>query len=165
MTSTSRNGSSRSAVRGPRSAIFSVVIALGSNLGNRHWYLRRAIEELRRVISVVRISPVLESEPVDAPPPRFLNMVVVGHTTHTPEQLLQALQEIESRLGRRRTMRNAPRVIDLDLILHSAHMQQSARLTLPHPRYLQREFVMRPLRALRLSWRDPRTGAPLGLSV
>ena len=142
--------------------IFSVLIALGSNLGNRQWYLRRAIEELRRVISVVRVSPVLETEPVDAPPPRFLNTVVVGHTTLTPKQLLASLQDIESCLGRRRTVRNAPRVIDLDLILHSAHMERTATLNVPHPRYLQREFVMRPLRALRLPWRDPRTGQALG---
>jgi len=139
-----------------------VLIALGSNLGNRQWYLRRAIEELRRVISVVRVSPVIETEPVDAPPPRFLNLVVVGHTTLNPEQLLASLQDIESRLGRRRTVRNAPRVIDLDLILHSAHMERTATLNVPHPRYLQREFVMRPLRALRLPWRDPRTGQALG---
>jgi 2-amino-4-hydroxy-6-hydroxymethyldihydropteridine diphosphokinase len=152
MTSTLRSAES----------IFSVAIALGSNLGDRQWYLRRAIEELRGVISVVRVSPIIETEPVGAPPPRFLNMVVVGHTTLSPEQLLASLQDIESRLGRRRTVRNAPRVIDLDLILHSAHLQQTATLTVPHPRYLQREFVMKPLRALRLPWRDPRTGQAIG---
>ena len=114
------------------------------------------------MISVVRVSPVLETEPVDAPPPRFLNTVVVGHTTLTPKQLLASLQDIESCLGRRRTVRNAPRVIDLDLILHSAHMERTATLNVPHPRYLQREFVMKPLRALRLPWRDPRTGQALG---
>ncbi|HEY8849330.1 MAG TPA: 2-amino-4-hydroxy-6-hydroxymethyldihydropteridine diphosphokinase, partial [Thermoanaerobaculia bacterium] len=89
-------------------------------------------------------------------------MVVAGHTTLNPEQLLASLQDIESRLGRRRTVRNAPRVIDLDLILHSAHMQRTATLNVPHPRYLQREFVMKPLRALGLPWRDPRTGQAIG---
>ena len=152
MTSTSRNAD----------AISSVAIALGSNLVNREWYLRRAIDELRRVISVVRVSPVIETEPVDAPPPRFLNMVIVGHTTLSPEKLLASLQDIESRLGRRRRVRNAPRVIDLDLILHSAHLQQTATLVVPHPRYLQREFVMKPLRTMRLPWRDPRTGQAIG---
>src|SRR4029077_12240605 len=122
MTSTSRNAD----------AISSVAIALGSNLGDREWYLRRAIDELRRVISVVRVSPVIETEPVDAPPPRFLNMVVVGHSTLSPEQLLTSLQDIEYRLGPLRTIRNAPRVIDLDLILHSSHMQRTATLTVPH---------------------------------
>ena len=124
----------------------TVVIALGSNLGDRRWYLRSAIEELRHVISIVRVSSIIETEPVDAPPPKFLNMVIVGHTRLSPEALLDALLDIEARLGRRRTTRNAPRVIDLDLILHGANRRRSARLTLPHPRYREREFVMRPLR-------------------
>jgi 2-amino-4-hydroxy-6-hydroxymethyldihydropteridine diphosphokinase len=125
---------------------YTLVIALGSNLGDRRRYLRRAVEELRRVISVVRVSSIIETDPVDAPPPRFLNMVVVGHTRLSPEALLDALLEIERRLGRKRTTRNAPRVIDLDLILHSAHRRRTERLTLPHPRYRERDFVMRPLR-------------------
>ena len=141
---------------------YTVAIALGSNLGDRRWYLRRAVNELRRVISVVRVSSIIETEPVDAPPPKFLNMVVVGHTRLSPEQLLDELQQIETRLGRRRSVRNAPRVIDLDLILHSANLRRSRTLTLPHPRYLQRDFVMRPLRELHLPWFDPRTGANLG---
>ncbi len=125
---------------------WTVVIALGSNLGDRSWYLRRAVEALRHVISIVRVSRVLETEPVDAPPPRFLNMVIVGHTQLSAEALLDSLQDIERRLGRRRTTRNAPRVIDLDLILHSAHCIRTPRLTLPHPRYRQRAFVMTPMR-------------------
>jgi 2-amino-4-hydroxy-6-hydroxymethyldihydropteridine diphosphokinase len=125
---------------------YTVVIALGSNLGDRRRHLRRAVEELRRVISVVRVSSMIETDPVDAPPPKFLNMVVVGHTRLSPEALLDALLEIETRLGRKRTTRNAPRVIDLDLILHSAHRRRTERLTLPHPRYRERDFVMRPLR-------------------
>ena|SRR5438132_6378890 len=130
---------------------YTVVIALGSNRGDRRWQLRRAIEELRHVLDVVRISSIIETEPVDAPPPRYLNAVVAGHTNLSPEQLLDALMKIESRLGRRRPApRNAPRPIDLDLIMHSAHRRRSDRLTLPHPRFREREFVMRPLRELRM---------------
>src|SRR5713226_6151973 len=125
---------------------YTVVIALGSNLGDRRWYLRRAIDELQRVISIVRVSSIIETEPVGAPPPKFLNMVIVGHTRLSPEALLDALLDIEAKLGRRRTTPNAPRVIDLDLILHSANRRRSTRLMLPHPRYREREFVMRPLR-------------------
>jgi 2-amino-4-hydroxy-6-hydroxymethyldihydropteridine diphosphokinase len=164
--------SKRSAVGGRRSAEtsqppgasrrapFTIVVALGSNLGNRSWYLRRAVDELRRVISVVRVSSIMETEPVDAPPPRFLNMVVVGHTRRSPEELLDALMAIEKRLGRRHTTRNAPRVIDLDLILHSAHVRRTARLTLPHPRYREREFVMAPLREVWPSASRNRRPAP-----
>ena len=136
----------------------SVLIALGSNLGDRTLFLRRAIDELRHVVHVVRVSKFADTEPVDAPPPKYLNAVVAGYTDLSPHSLLDALHAIETRLGRRRTTRNAPRVIDLDLILHSAHLIRTRSLTLPHPRYLGREFVRRPLRELGLGWRDPVTG-------
>jgi 2-amino-4-hydroxy-6-hydroxymethyldihydropteridine diphosphokinase len=128
---------------------FTVVIALGSNLEPRAWYLRAAIDALTPSVRVVRASRVHETEPVDAPPgsPRFLNMVVAGYTSLSPEALLRALLDIERRLGRHRgTVRNAPRTIDLDLILHSAHRRATPFLTLPHPRYREREFVMLPMR-------------------
>ncbi len=142
---------------------YSVLIALGSNLGDREWNLRRAIDALRSVIDVVRISTIMETDPVDAPPgsPRFLNAVVAGATRLSPEDLLDAMLAIEARLGRRRTTRNAPRVIDLDLILHSAHLRRSRTLTLPHPRYRQREFVLGPMRELGLRWVDPASASPL----
>ena len=141
----------------------SVVIALGSNLGDRRRNLMRAIEELRGVINVVRVSSIHETEAVDAPAgsPRFLNMVIAGYTSLSPEQLLVKTQQIEKRLGRVRGTRNAPRTIDLDLIVHGASLRNTRELTLPHPRYREREFVMKPLRELKLSWRDPLTGAPL----
>jgi 2-amino-4-hydroxy-6-hydroxymethyldihydropteridine diphosphokinase len=142
---------------------FSVLVALGSNLGDRAVSLRRAVNELRHVITVVRISPFIDTEPADAPPgsPRFLNAVVAGYTDLDPRSLLDALLAIETRLGRRRTTRNASRVIDIDLILHSAHLVRTRDLTIPHPRYLGREFVRGPLRTLSLSWRDPMTGIAL----
>ena len=138
----------------------SVLIALGSNLGDRRRNLLRAIEEILRVMTVVRLSTIHETEPVDAPAlsPRFLNMVIAGHTTLTPEQLLSRLRDIEQRLGRVRGARNAPRTIDLDLILHGANLRNTSELTLPHPRYRERDFVMKPLRELRLGWKDPLTG-------
>jgi 2-amino-4-hydroxy-6-hydroxymethyldihydropteridine diphosphokinase len=139
----------------------SVLIALGSNLGDRALFLRRAISSLREVVHVVRVSSFIETDPVDAPPPRYLNAVVAGYTDLSPHALLVALHGIESRLGRRRGTRNAPRVIDLDLILHSAHLIRTRALTIPHPRYLAREFVRAPLRELNLGWRDPATGADL----
>jgi 2-amino-4-hydroxy-6-hydroxymethyldihydropteridine diphosphokinase len=135
----------------------SVLIALGSNLGNRALFLRRAISLLSEVVHVVRVSTFIETDPVDAPPPKYLNAVVAGYTDRSPSALLDALQEIESRLGRRRTTRNAPRVIDLDLILHSANLVRTRTLTVPHPRYREREFVLGPMRELNLGWRDPAT--------
>ncbi len=109
----------------------SVLIAAGSNLGDRALFLRRAIDELRHVIHVVRVSSFIETDPVDAPPPKYLNAVIAGYTDLSPRSLLDALHAIEIRLGRHRTTRNAPRVIDLDLILHSAHLVRTRSLTLP----------------------------------
>ena len=122
----------------------SVVIALGSNLGDRAYNLRRAIAALP--VRVVRVSTFIETEPVDAPPPMFLNAVVVGYTSLGPHALMQELLALEKRLGRKRCgIRNEPRVIDLDLIAHGATRMRTPGLTLPHPRAREREFVMKPL--------------------
>ncbi len=147
-----------------RGGIASVLVALGSNLGDRARNLRAAVDAMNGVVHVVRASGVHETSPVDAPAgsPPFLNMVIAGWTTLSPESLLERLLAIERRFGRRRpASRNAPRTIDLDLILHSANVRSSVRLTLPHPRYLQRDFVMTPLRELGMPWCDPRTGVGL----
>ena len=127
-----------------------VVIALGSNLGDRRYNLRRAVDELRRVIRLVRISSIHDTDPVDAPigSPRFLNMVVTGLASQSPQELLQELQAIEARLGRVRRGRNAPRTIDVDLIFHGATRMRTRHLTLPHPRFHLREFVLAPLREI-----------------
>ena len=137
--------------------MFSVLIALGSNLGDRLYHLSRALEELGRVMRVVRISSVHETEPLDAPvgSPPFYNVVIAGYTKLGPHELLDALMAIEKRLGRVRRGRNAPRTIDLDLILHSAHVARTPELTIPHPRYLDRDFVRKPLGDLKLGWVDP----------
>lgn len=125
----------------------TVVIALGSNLGDRAWNLRRAIDALP--IRVVRVSAFLETAPVDAPPPDFLNAVVIGYTELSPIALMEELLAIEVRLGRqRRGGRNEPRVIDLDLIAYGALRMRTSRLTLPHPRAHRRTFVMTPFASI-----------------
>lgn len=98
---------------------------------------------------VVRVSTIVETEPVDAPPPRFLNAVLTGYTSLAPEELMAELLAIEARLGRvRRGGRNEPRIIDLDLILYGGHRLRTKALTVPHPRFREREFVMAPLREI-----------------
>lgn len=135
-----------------------VVIALGSNLGDRAYNLRRAVDELRRVVRLVRISSIHQTEPVDAPigSPLFLNMAVTGLASLSPWDLMREMLAIETRLGRVRRGKNAPRVIDLDLILYGATRMRTPDLTLPHPRYRQREFVLAPLRELGEFWRYQR---------
>ena len=121
---------------------------MGSNLGDRAYHLRRALDALRDVVRIVRVSTVIETAAVNAPPdsPPFLNLVLIGHTSLSPAALLDALLAIEKRLGRaRRGVRNEPRVIDIDLILHGSTRMHTRALTLPHPRAHEREFVMVPL--------------------
>lgn len=137
--------------------MFSVLIALGSNRGDRMRWLRAGVDALRSVIDVSRISSVYETAPVNAPPPDFLNLVVAGSTSKPADVLLRELLAVEQRMHRTRGVPNAPRTLDLDLIFHSAHVMQSKDLTLPHPRYRDREFVLAPLRELALPWVDPKT--------
>ena len=97
---------------------------------------------------IVRVSSVIETDAVDAPAgsPPFLNLVLVGHTALSPLALLDAVLAIEQRLGRkRRGVRNEPRVIDIDIVLHGAARMRTRALTLPHPRAHLREFVLMPL--------------------
>lgn len=137
----------------------SVVLALGSNLGDRRYHLNAALLALRSGVTVTRVSSMRETAPVDCPAasPSFLNCVLVGHTELSADALLREVNAIEERLGRRRTIRNAPRTIDIDIIFYGAHVRRSKALTLPHPRYRERSFVMEPLRELRLPWCDPLT--------
>jgi 2-amino-4-hydroxy-6-hydroxymethyldihydropteridine diphosphokinase len=141
--------------------MFSVLISLGSNRGDRLRWLRAGVDALRDVVDVVRISSVYETAPVDAPPPMYMNLAVAAATSQSAKALLAEMLQIEARMHRTRGARNAPRTLDLDLIFHSAHVMRSDALTLPHPRYGLREFVLAPLRELGLPWMDPKTQLPV----
>lgn len=140
-----------------------VLIALGSNLGDRRLNLRRAIHHLKESVALSRLSRVWETAPVDSPPGSgpFFNMVAAGVTRLGPAELLDKLHAIELRLGRRRRRPNEPRIIDLDLILYGASLVRRPEVTVPHPRFRDRSFVLSPLADLGLIWVDPRTGQPL----
>lgn len=130
-----------------------VVLALGSNLGDRRFELRRAIEKLGEHVRLSRISQVIETEPVDAPEGsgRFLNQVVAGTTRLLPRELLREISSIERERGRRRIARNEPRRIDVDIIVYGGLRMRTSDLTIPHPRCLERDFVMSPIRELGLA--------------
>ena len=124
-----------------------VAIALGSNLGDRHAHMAFAISRLRKILTDVRISSIHETAPegVDEPQPDYLNAVVAGTTTIGPHELLQALLDIERERGRTRESFRASRTLDLDLILYGDEAIDTPELTVPHPRYKDRQFVMKPL--------------------
>jgi 2-amino-4-hydroxy-6-hydroxymethyldihydropteridine diphosphokinase len=140
--------------------VIPVAIALGSNLGDREQHLRDALAALAPFIHNLRVSSFHDTAPVGAPgpQPRYLNAVAVGDTTLSAVALLDRLLEIEGSLGRERPFRNAPRTLDLDLILYDAAIEHAERLTLPHPRFRERRFVLEPLSEIAPDWRDPVTG-------
>jgi len=124
-----------------------VYLALGSNLGNRLQYIENAIEELELCgVKVLKCSKIIETDPLDAPPQgRYLNAVLKAETLHSPEELILMTQTIELKLGRVRKIFRGPRVIDIDILLYDDIKLITQRLLIPHPRMLDRAFVMKPL--------------------
>jgi len=123
-------------------------LSLGSNLGDRDGYLDRAIGLLSEAsgIQVRQVSPRYQTEPIGPEEQdRFLNQVVEIETKLSPQELLNKARVIESDLGRKRKVRWGPRTIDIDLLLFDQVIIGTPDLTLPHPRMLERAFVMVPL--------------------
>ncbi|TNF59074.1 MAG: 2-amino-4-hydroxy-6-hydroxymethyldihydropteridine diphosphokinase [Burkholderiales bacterium] len=125
-------------------------VALGANLGDAARTLRDALECLDHTpgIRLVKASSLYRTAPVDASGPDYLNAVAEVATTLTAPGLLAALQAIENAAGRQRPYRNAPRTLDLDLLLYGSARIDSPRLTVPHPRMWQRAFVLVPLKEI-----------------
>jgi 2-amino-4-hydroxy-6-hydroxymethyldihydropteridine diphosphokinase len=121
-------------------------IGLGSNLGDRMATLRTAVRRLESLGRVTRVSRLYETEPVGyLEQPRFLNAVVVLDTALAPVDLLHGLLGIERDLGRVRSFPNAPRTLDLDLLMVDNVILDIPEMTLPHPRLHERAFVLVPL--------------------
>lgn len=132
-------------------SIMLCYIGIGSNLGNRQQNIDKAVQELKASIGieVKRISPIYETEPAGGPKQgKYLNGVIEIEANVTPEKLLDILLNIENKLGRQRTVRNGPRVIDLDILLYGDKKIDSPCLKIPHPRMKERDFVMMPLNEL-----------------
>ncbi|WP_324718244.1 2-amino-4-hydroxy-6-hydroxymethyldihydropteridine diphosphokinase [Carboxydochorda subterranea] len=125
-----------------------VYVGLGSNLGDRAGHLARAVEMLAALprTTVARVSSLYETKPWGlAGQPDFLNAVALLETALDPRSLLLHALAIESRLGRVRTVRWGPRTVDIDLLVYDHLTLRDPELTLPHPRMLQRAFVLVPL--------------------
>jgi 2-amino-4-hydroxy-6-hydroxymethyldihydropteridine diphosphokinase len=121
-------------------------IGLGSNLGDRLTMLRMAIKQLETLGRIAGVSSLYQTEPVGyLEQPRFLNAVVALDTALAPDDLLLALLGIERNQGRMRSVPNAPRTLDLDLLMVDNVIREKAELTLPHPRLHERAFVLVPL--------------------
>ncbi|MBR3857820.1 MAG: 2-amino-4-hydroxy-6-hydroxymethyldihydropteridine diphosphokinase [Bacteroidaceae bacterium] len=131
----------------------SLYLSLGSNLGDREDMLRRAIALIEeRVGAVQRVSSFIETEPwgFESEHP-FLNAAVMVRTTLSPVECLDATQQIERELGRKKKSKGGiyhDRPIDIDLLLYGDLKLSTPRLTIPHPHMYERDFVMIPLREI-----------------
>lgn len=134
----------------PPASIESVVLALGSNVGDRRVHLRRAVAGLTGSVHVVAVSSLWETAPVGCPSGAgaFLNLVLAGWTRLSPEALLDAIATLESSGGRRRRLPNDPRTIDIDIVFFGNRRIRGRGLTIPHARFRERNFVLGPLREL-----------------
>ena len=140
-----------------------VLLALGTNLGDRKGNLESAIAHLAHVMVVHDRSEVYETAPMYVTDqPAFLNMAVGGETVLEPEALLRALKEIEEELGRFETFRNGPRLIDIDIPYFDDRVIDAPDLTIPHPRLGERAFVLMPLADIAADRIDPASGKTVG---
>ena len=119
---------------------------MGSNLGDRLANLQRAVDALRGAVAIEMVSSVYETQPVGyRDQPWFLNAVCTGTTALEPEALLGMVKQIERDLGRRPGVRFGPRTIDIDILLYDDSIIKTPTLEIPHPRLMERAFVLVPL--------------------
>jgi 2-amino-4-hydroxy-6-hydroxymethyldihydropteridine diphosphokinase len=138
-----------------------VVVAFGSNLGDRREAILAAAERVRALLTDFTLSRLIETEPVGVGlerDPLFLNAVGVGRSSAPASDLLRALLAIEHDLGRTRPYASAPRIIDLDLILVGDQVVSEPGMEVPHPRFRERRFVLDPLAEIAPDLRDPVSG-------
>jgi 2-amino-4-hydroxy-6-hydroxymethyldihydropteridine diphosphokinase len=141
------------------------VIALGSNLGDRRRAIGFAADRLAGLFTDAALSDLIETDPEGEGlqgQPRYLNAVIVGDTTLSARELLEALLGIERECGRERPSPGAARTLDLDLVLLGDQVIDEPGLQVPHPRFRDRFFVLGPLAEIAPDVRDPITGLRAG---
>jgi 2-amino-4-hydroxy-6-hydroxymethyldihydropteridine diphosphokinase len=127
-------------------------LGLGSNMGNPRKNMVEALKKVGKLkkTQLIKISSLIETDAVNGPPGqrKFLNGCAMIDTTLTPRTLLTGLKHIEKQLGRKKTVRNGPRPIDLDILFYEGKSIKTKTLQIPHPRAFERLFVVKPLREL-----------------
>ena len=136
------------------------IVSLGSNVEPRASYLARALDALDALpgTRLVKVSAVIETEPVDVPAEfahlKFLNQAALFETELEVRDFARRMHSVEDALGRKRTVHNGPRTIDIDLIDFNGMVLDEPELVLPHPRAAGREFVLRPMAELGFEMAD-----------
>lgn len=121
-------------------------LSLGSNLGDREKFLKKAISEIKKIAKIIQKSKIYETSPVGYKNQGdFLNMVIKIETDINPQELLKKIQKIEKDLGRERKIKNGPRTIDIDILIYENTIVDEPDLKIPHPRMYERKFVLVPL--------------------
>ena len=130
----------------PREPV-TAYIGIGANLGDAPQAVRKALEDLGHVpgLQLLNASALYRTAPIDSSGPDYINAVAAVQTTLAAPDLLLRLQALENGAGRERPYRNAPRTLDLDLLLYGHAGIASVNLTVPHPRMWERAFVVLPL--------------------
>jgi 2-amino-4-hydroxy-6-hydroxymethyldihydropteridine diphosphokinase len=125
----------------------TIYLGLGSNMGSREDNLKKAIEEIVHRLRLGKVSSMYDTKPMGDNPdqPRFLNMACEVSTILPPTALLTLLQGFELKLGRMPAKKNAPRPIDIDILLYGDTVLKTPELTIPHSKMAEREFVLVPL--------------------
>lgn len=125
-----------------------VYLSLGSNMGNREGYLKKALYELSKRSMVIKsVSPIYETEPIGYKEQgKFLNIAILVETKLSPHELLNTINSVENSLGRERIIRWGPRTIDIDILLYGAKSLNDNDLIIPHQRMWERAFVLIPLK-------------------
>ena len=124
----------------------TVYLALGTNLEKRSTNLVKACSELKKFVTISRISHIYETPPWGVTDqPLFLNQVLEVTTDLSPQELLTAVKDIEVKMGRVPAEKYGPRLIDIDILIYGCHEVSSPNLTIPHPRMAERAFVRVPL--------------------
>lgn len=138
----------------------TVYLSLGSNAGDREAELQSAVARLAsKQFEILHISSVYETAPMYfREQENFLNMVVEGRTTLPPTDLLQRVLDIEQEMGRRRTVPNGPRLIDIDVLFFGECLVDTPQLRVPHPKLQERRFVLEPLVEIAPDLKHPVTG-------
>lgn len=137
----------------------TAIISLGSNLGDKLYYLSEAQKKLvENGIKIISESKIYKTEPLGyLDQSDFYNLVIKVETSCTPYELLDITQKIELELGRTREFKNAPRTCDIDIISFEKILSSDEKLLLPHPRYRERLFVLKLLKEADPDYKDPET--------
>ena len=134
----------------------TVYLGLGSNLGNRFLNIKQAIFSLAEKSSVLEISSIDETDPVDIEDqPKFLNCALKVKTSLAPEELLKFTQGIEKDMGRVKTIDKGPRLIDIDILFYEDRIVDESGLRIPHPRLHERRFVLKSMAEISPDYNHP----------